>query len=127
MDPESKRVMAKNQKMLADISREQGFHAFHPKEYKLDSIKDITIVAPEDRITSDIMTVAEYCEVVGNRAKHIENSKNFIVFTNVEGETDPIKMAKKEIKDKRCPLSIIRMYGDRIGEVWEVNELVTKF
>lgn len=124
MNRESKHPMSKNQQMLADINKQQGFHVFHPKEYTLNPVKKITIVPPEDRITSDIMTVAEYCDVVGNRAKHIENSKNFVVFTDVEGETDPIEMAKKEIKDKRCPLSIIRMYGDRIGEIWEVNEMI---
>lgn len=124
MNIDSKHSMSLNQKMLADVSKQQGFHVFHPKEYKLDPVKNITIVSPEDRITSDIMTIAEYCDVIGNRAKHIENSKNFIIFTEVGGETDPIEMAKKEIKDGRCPLSIVRMYGGNIGEVWEVNELI---
>ena len=128
MASESKAVgMSKNQKMLAEINRKRGFHIFNPDIYKLEPVKNIIIVSPEKRITSDIMTVAEYCEVVGNRAKHIENSKNFVVFTDVEGESDPIEMAKKEIKDKRCPLSIVRMYGERIGEIWEVNEMIYPF
>ena len=128
MNSESKAAgMSKNQKMLAEINRKRGFHIFNPDVHKLEPVKSIIIVAPEKRITSDIMTVAEYCEVVGNRAKHIENSKNFVVFTDVEGETDPIEMAKKEIKDKRCPLSIVRMYGEKIGEIWEVNEMIYPF
>ena len=116
-----------NQKMLSEVSKMMGFHVFNPDEHKLRVINEIMIVDPKERITSSQMTNSEYCEVISNRAKHIENSKNVLVFTDVGDEIDPREMAKKEIRDRRCPLSIIRMYNNRIGELWTVNELPIPF
>jgi len=116
-----------NQKMLSEVSKMMGFHVFNPDEHKLEVIKEIIIVDPADRITSSHMTRPEYCEVISTRAKQIENSNTVLVFTDFGDETDPIEMAKKEIKDKQCPLSIIRMYNNKIGEKWAVNEMTIPF
>lgn len=118
-----------DEQLLKEISKEMKFHIFNPKVHNVDMTKEIIIVEPDKRITSQIMTRAEYCEVLSNRAKHIENSKNNLVFVDIENEIDPIEMAKKEIKHKKCPLSIVRMYGygSNIGEIWEVNEMTIPF
>lgn len=83
-------------------------------------IKDIPIVAPEDRITSEVMSKYEYAEVVGIRAKHIESGGT--IFVDAGSESDPIKIAKKEIAERKCPLSIIRMVGNT-AEIYSINEL----
>jgi DNA-directed RNA polymerase I, II, and III subunit RPABC2 len=85
----------------------------------------VKVVKPEDRITSEYMTLYEYTEVVSIRASQIQNDPDQ-VYTNVSGLTDPVEMAKKEIADKKCPLSIRRFINANEVEIWQVNEMVPK-
>jgi len=94
-------------------------------EYKPLLRTEIVYVLPEDRITSEVMTKFEYCEVISIRAKQIENGASS--FTNIGDLTDPIEIAKKEIADKKCPLDIIRMKTDKIAERWHVNEMAIPY
>lgn len=83
---------------------------------------EIVYRRPEDRTTSEVMTRFELCEVVSIRAKQLENGYKKI-FTDVGEFTNPIDIARKEILDKKCPLSIVRMLTDKVGEKWQVNEM----
>jgi DNA-directed RNA polymerase I, II, and III subunit RPABC2 len=94
-------------------------------EYKPLLRTEIVYVLPEDRITSEVLTKFEYCEVISIRAKQIENGASS--FTDVGDLTDPIEIAKKEIADKKCPLDIVRMKTDKIAERWHVNEMAIPF
>lgn len=94
-------------------------------EFPSDVKEELFFVRPDDRITSDIMSHYEYCRILQIRAKQIE--KDNVVFTNVSGLTDPIKMAEKEIKDRKCPLSVVRKLNDKLAEKWDVNELILNF
>lgn len=85
----------------------------------------VTYVLPEDRITSEVMTKFEYCEIVSIRAKQIENGGQ--PFTSVGELTDPIDIAKKEIADKKCPLDVVRGITDKLFERWHVNELAIPY
>ncbi len=90
-------------------------------EYKPVVRTEIVYRRPEDRLTTETMTKFELCEVISIRAKQLEQGR--VVFTDVGDLTDPIAIAKKEIIDKKCPLSIVRMITDKIAEKWQVNEL----
>lgn len=90
-------------------------------EYRPVLESTIVYVLPEDRITSEVMTKFEYCEVVSIRSKQIENGGS--AFTSIGELTDPIEIAKKEIADKKCPLDVIRGITDKLFERWHVNEL----
>ena len=94
-------------------------------EYRPVLEKTITYVLPEDRITSEVMTKFEYCEVISIRAKQIENGGQ--PFTSIGELTDPIDIAKKEIADKKCPLDIVRGITDNLFERWHVNELAIPY
>lgn len=94
-------------------------------KYRPELEKTITYVLPEDRITSEVMTKFEYCEVISIRAKQIENGGQ--PFTSVGELTDPIDIAKKEIADKECRLDIIRGITDVLFERWHVNELAIPY
>lgn len=78
------------------------------------------LVPAEDRITSDMMTKAEYTRVIAERAKQIENGAMVVISHN---EHDPSRIAIEEIKLKKCPLSIVRHYNN-YKEIWEVNEMI---
>jgi len=87
--------------------------------------KEIIILDSENCKTSEILTQFEYTEIISHRAKQIENGG--ICFTDVQYLTDPIMMAEKELKDGKCPLDIIRMLTDKIGERWHVNEMAIDY
>lgn len=90
--------------------------------YNPSDVVEYIYIHPELRKTSEVMTKYEYTNVISIRADHIQ--KNDKCFTNTENISDPIEMAKKEIEDKKCPLSILRNITDNIYEIWQVNEMV---
>jgi DNA-directed RNA polymerase subunit K/omega len=82
---------------------------------------EIVYRLPEDRITSEVMTKFELCEVISIRARQLELGQK--IFTDASNLTDPLDIAKKEISDKKCPLCIVRMITDKVAEKWQVNEM----
>ena len=85
---------------------------------KNDSKHEI-IVKPENRITSNIISMYEYIELISIRATQISNGS--FIFTDVNGINDPLEMAKKEVLDNRCPLYIKRHIGMNKYELWSPN------
>ena len=83
------------------------------------------IIPDEERMSSNYLTLEEETEARGIRVTQIEGGAP--VFTDVEGFTDPIEMARKELLDKKSPLILIReMRRDKTGryvELWKVNEM----
>ena len=99
------------------ISKKRS-HVYH----QVPESTQITIVAPEKRITSEYMTSYEYSMVVGTRATHI--TEGSVIYTNPQGLFDAREIAKKEINENKCPLSITRKISPTMIEVWEVNEMI---
>jgi DNA-directed RNA polymerase I, II, and III subunit RPABC2 len=91
------------------------------RKYTPPTVAEIIYFTANNRITSEVMTRYEYCEVISIRAKQLENSE--LCFTDPGTLTDPIAIAKKEIADKRCPLRISRCICDNKFELWDVNEM----
>ena len=73
------------------------------------------------RLTSDIMTMFEFSEVIGIRTLQIE--KGSPVFTDVTDIHIPYDMAIKELFDRKCPLKIIRKTGRFEQETWSCNSM----
>ena len=78
------------------------------------------VIASSARETSDIMTFEEFVAVLGRRASMIAQGSRVMVST--DGMDDVREIAKKEIFNKRCPLIIIRKYGNK-EEIWRVSEM----
>jgi DNA-directed RNA polymerase I, II, and III subunit RPABC2 len=71
-----------------------------------ESSKDKKI--PNDqRTTTPFMTKYERARILGTRALQI--SMNAPVLVDLEGETDPLQIAIKELREKKIPL-IVRRY-----------------
>ena len=92
-----------------------------------ESNNDIVHIVPSNqRMTSEKMTSYEVAEVINFRAVNI--SQGAPVYTNVDGLTDPIDMAKKELIDRKCPLYIKRPVGHNehgiLVEKWSCNEMI---
>lgn len=93
-------------------------HMYHP----IHESTEIKVIAPENRITSEYMTIFEYSMIVGTRATHI--AEGSVLYTEPQGLSDPREIAKKEIAENKCPLSITRYVSPTMMEVWEVNEMI---
>ena len=77
---------------------------------------------PDDkRTTTPYMTKYERARVLGTRALQI--SMNAPVLVDLEGETDPLQIAIKELDQKKIPL-IVRRY---LPDGWYVSSYLQAF
>ncbi|KAF3016490.1 hypothetical protein G7054_g7753 [Neopestalotiopsis clavispora] len=76
----------------------------------------------EERSTTPYMTKYEKARILGTRALQI--SMNAPVLVDLEGETDPLQIAIKELREKKIPLIVRRYMPDGYYEDWTCEELL---
>ncbi|XP_073981979.1 RNA polymerase II subunit RpII18 [Rhodnius prolixus] len=74
-----------------------------------------------NRITSKYMTKYERARVLGTRALQIAMCAPVMV--ELAGETDPLQIAMKELKQRKIPIIIRRYLPDNSFEDWGIDEL----
>ncbi|TVY16463.1 DNA-directed RNA polymerases I, II and III subunit RPABC2 [Lachnellula arida] len=84
-----------------------------PKDKKIPS---------DQRTTTPYMTKYERARILGTRALQI--SMNAPVLVDLEGETDPLQIAIKELREKKIPLIVRRYMPDGFYEDWSCEELL---
>jgi DNA-directed RNA polymerase I, II, and III subunit RPABC2 len=77
------------------------------------------------RITTPYLTKYERARILGARALQI--SMNSPVMVDVHGETDPLEIARKELKESKIPFVIRRYLPDGSFEDWKVEDLKMDF
>ncbi|CAN6223205.1 unnamed protein product [Urochloa humidicola] len=77
-----------------------------------------------ERKTSKYMTKYEHARILGTRALQI--SMNAPVMVELEGETDPLEIAMKELRERKIPFTIRRYLPDGSYEDWGVDELIVE-
>ncbi|KAI1730800.1 RNA polymerase rpb6 domain-containing protein [Ditylenchus destructor] len=77
--------------------------------------------ATTDRVTTPFMTKYERARILGTRALQI--AMGAPVMVELEGESDPLEIARKELKDRKIPIVIRRYLPDGSFEDWGVDEL----
>jgi len=77
-----------------------------------------------ERKTSKYMTKYERARILGTRALQI--SMNAPVMVELEGETDPLEIAMKELRARKIPFTIRRYLPDGSYEDWGVDELIVE-
>ena len=86
-------------------------------------IKEQQLQIAKERITTRFLTKYEKARIIGARALQI--SKNAPIMVEVEpGEWDPLKIAEKELVEKKIPFIIRRYLPDNSYEDWRVDELI---
>ncbi|KAI9740681.1 MAG: DNA-directed RNA polymerases I II and III subunit RPABC2 [Claussenomyces sp. TS43310] len=80
-------------------------------------------IANDQRTTTPYMTKYERARILGTRALQI--SMNAPVLVDLEGETDPLQIAIKELSEKKIPLIVRRYMPDGWYEDWTCEELIT--
>ncbi|CAI8508932.1 hypothetical protein ACO0OL_000037 [Hanseniaspora opuntiae] len=91
---------------------------------KLQSLKEKAI-KKEDRTTTPYMTKYERARILGARSLQI--SMNAPTFVTLDGETDTLKIATKELEENKIPLVIRRYLPDGSFEDWYATELIVDF
>ncbi|KAM0845464.1 hypothetical protein ACQ4PT_056367 [Festuca glaucescens] len=79
---------------------------------------------PGPRHTTKYMTKYERARILGTRALQI--SMNAPVMVELEGETDPLEIAMKELRARKIPFTIRRYLPDGSYEDWGVDELIVE-
>ncbi|XP_046353885.1 DNA-directed RNA polymerases I, II, and III subunit RPABC2-like [Haliotis cracherodii] len=79
-------------------------------------------VEPMKRITSRYLTKYERARILGTRALQIAMCAPVMV--ELEGETDPLMIAMKELKARKIPFIIRRYLPDGSYEDWALDELI---
>ncbi|KAI5801564.1 DNA-directed RNA polymerase I [Peziza echinospora] len=83
---------------------------------------DKLMVPKDKRTTTPYMTKYERARLLGTRALQI--SMNAPVLVDLEGETDPLQIALKELGQKKIPLVVRRFLPDGHYEDWTCDELI---
>ena len=76
------------------------------------------------RTTTPYMTKYERARILGTRALQI--SMNAPLMVELEGETDPLQIALKELSKGLIPLIVRRYLPDGSYEDWTVSELAVE-
>jgi len=105
---------------------EEGIHANAeeiPEDVLMEVIPSTTngLLDKKERKTTKYMTKYERARILGTRALQI--SMNAPIMVELEGETDPLQIAKKELRERKIPLIIRRYLPDDSYEDWSVDEL----
>lgn len=98
-----------------------GVDDFSADQSRRKSNKELAI-AKDKRTTTPYMTKYERARILGTRALQI--SMNAPVLVDLEGETDPLQIAIKELAQKKIPLVIRRYLPDGSYEDWGCDELI---
>ena len=117
-----------------EISIEQNKNEFNDTEkiYKIKKFNKNKIFHPQNqfynkkfvdkRITLPYLTKYEKARILGARALQISMGAPILV--NLEGETDSLEIALKELKNRIIPITIRRYLPNGNFEDWEVDEMI---
>ena len=83
--------------------------------------KDSKAIPKENHSTTPYMTKYEKARILGTRALQI--SMNAPPMVDIEGEIDPLKIAEKELREKKIPMIVRRYLPDGSYEDWPLDRL----
>lgn len=91
----------------------------------LDESGDVVVstgTVPSERVTTRYLTKYERARVLGTRALQI--SMNAPVMVDLDGETDPLRIAEKELRERKIPIIVRRYLPDGSHEDWSIDDLI---
>ncbi|KAI6232952.1 hypothetical protein M3Y99_00955200 [Aphelenchoides fujianensis] len=107
---------------MEDVDLEQPADDEDGERVDLVEPSQRTAAAPSERVTTQYMTKYERARILGTRALQI--AMGAPVMVELEGETDPLEVARKELKERKIPIIIRRYLPDGSFEDWGVEELI---
>jgi len=106
----------------ADRSRDVLLHGDEPVEDFALLASGGAPIPPTARMTTRYLTKYERARILGTRA--LQLSLNAPPIVELEGETDPLAIAGKELRERKIPLIIRRFLPDGSFEDWALDELI---
>lgn len=76
----------------------------------------------QQKKTLPYMTKYEKARILGSRA--IQINMNSPVMIDTKGETDSLRIALMELREKKLPLKIRRYLPDGTSEDWSIDEMI---
>ena len=95
----------------------------------LSTIDEVTNDLSKTRKTLPILSKYEKAKIIGIRAQQISMG-SYVYLDNVSGISNPLDIAKEELRQKRTPLIVRRNVPGRKGpthEDWRIEELIDVF
>jgi hypothetical protein len=106
-----------------ETEEEEDIEDVEPHE-TFDNIT-VIVVKPENRMTSDMMSLNEFCAILGIRGAQIEGGDDF--YADLQYENTSIDIAKKELMASKSPCIVERVVDTKHNivtvEHWKVSEL----
>jgi len=96
----------------------------HVDDDEMDAGEENEVEEMKERITTQYLTKYEKARILGTRALQI--SMNAPIMVELEGETDPLEIAQKELREKKIPIIIRRYLPDGSYEDWSIEELIVE-
>jgi len=115
---------------MDDYNDESDNESVHDNQEEILDFEETEVIEPEASIkgqeqkekkTTRYMTKYERARILGTRA--LQLSMNAPPMVDLEGETDPLQIAMKELREKKIPLIIRRYLPDESYEDWSIDEL----
>jgi DNA-directed RNA polymerases I, II, and III subunit RPABC2 len=85
-------------------------------------MRKVTVLPIEKRRTRAHMTKFEYARVISSRAVQLQDGADILV--NLDGETDAVEIAEKEMRQGKIPLLVERPFPDGSVDIWPVWEMI---
>mmetsp|Transcript_10608 Transcript_10608/g.17818 ORF Transcript_10608/g.17818 Transcript_10608/m.17818 type:complete len:104 (-) Transcript_10608:53-364(-) len=86
------------------------------------SKRGYTKAKKEDYITSKFLTKYERARILGTRALQLSKNAPPMVIPQA-GETDPYKLAERELTERKIPFIVRRYLPDNTYEDWKLSDL----
>lgn len=88
----------------------------------VEAIRTIRIVAPDKRITSEMLSGKECGRLIGDRARLLNNGANPYI-DNPMSYSNSLSIAREEFLQYKIPMAVIRHIGGNKAERWSLKEL----
>lgn len=99
-----------------DLTGSGGAMAIDPSSVDHSTTTNVT------KITTRYLTKYERARLLGTRA--LQLSMNAPPLVELDGETDPLAIAAKELRERKLPLIVRRYLPDGSFEDWSLDELI---
>ncbi|CAN8073995.1 unnamed protein product [Agarophyton chilense] len=109
-----------------DVPQEEDYeedNVDNPREPETGASKNglVDATPAEEKITTKFLTKYERARILGTRA--LQLSMGAPPMVEVMGDTDPLVIAKRELQEKKIPITIRRFLPDGTYEDWTLQEL----
>lgn len=110
---------------IEQSSTEQSYVIDTTDEESMENKLTWRVVSNEERITDNFLSDYEYVRALSVRAKHIALGAKILLkdAEELRKKYTPKEIAILEIKNKSCPLIIVREVPNGNVEYWDINEL----